>query len=77
MDPNATLTQWAFLNLNLEKISYNRSHPSYYGMMDDAEEAASNLLMWLSRGGFEPSWTKNEKAVFMAWCRKHNVTKNG
>lgn len=47
MDPNATYQKWlwAVMEKNL----------------DDAKEAARDLMIWLCAGGFEPDWAAGHR----------------
>lgn len=53
MDPNACYKRWwrALLEENA----------------DEAREAYTDLCTWIGRGGFEPSWSKVERAQFFTF----------
>ena len=53
MDPNATLERW------------ERACNAQDG--EEAQEAYDDLKRWISRGGFEPDWSKSYRAQFMKW----------
>jgi hypothetical protein len=59
MDPNATLARWALALADNEA--------------QEAREAGEDLTLWLARGGFEPDWTPEEKAQFLAWSHEEVV----
>lgn len=53
----------------------NAAYKDWKEAMDEeaAKVAASNLLQWLRRGGFEPSWGWAEKEGFFRWCAHYKV----
>lgn len=56
LDPNATLA--AFIVAVAE------------GDMLGAQDAADYLTMWLSSGGFEPHWTRDQKSAYLLFLTK-------
>ena len=74
MDPNAcyerwksALKEWAFGKRGLMSLGVQAQKEAREGAMNEAAEAAENLRNWLSRGGFQPEWSAQEKAAFMKW----------
>ncbi len=59
MDPQACYDRW------------RRAVDS--GDLDEAREAAADLLRWIARGGFPPRYTTTERFRFRAWCANHEV----
>lgn len=53
MDPNICYHNWL----------YALDHDDF----EAANEYRNELLYWLSRKGFEPKWTEEEKQFFLDW----------
>jgi hypothetical protein len=65
MDPNANLDEQAIL---LTSFVYT---PDYYDARR-LSELRHALREWISRGGFEPDWSKHPDAarLYRAWLRR-------
>lgn len=53
MDPQATLERWRDAVASRDRGA--------------AKEAWCDLANWISKGGFEPQWTAEEREAFSSW----------
>lgn len=59
MDPQAAFDSWC------NAVKSQR--------IDEAKDYAEALVLWLKKGGFEPTWRGWEKLWFKRWCRRNNL----